>query len=523
LNQVPVAGNGNAMQQKIEKLAWTLIFVAGIAAALVVYTVLGRRITNADPSVFALAAKRLLAGQRLYVDFFEAKPLLATLFYTIPARLRPGSMTAISWLLAFFLMLQASLWLICFRPRLLVGASCLLFVVFYPATYSDFSWTSTEHMSNLFITIVLLVSFLAFREQRFSPWQIALAGAAACLAFHCRQNAVLCSLVPLGILATLPWDLGSKLKAAGWFAAGGFAAWIAVLGLALIISDLDGYFYQTFVFPRRMAQSGGNAERYMLMAEMGANSLPILAGLALGLGLLGRDRRLVLIAFPIGFLACLAAPRVHHHYWVNLFPYVVLSLLSGLPRDGAHTPILERVVSVALFACVGVGLLPLVSYALAPAQTVPLEEVATWVDAHSQPGDTLYVQGPMGTEHIQYHSRLLPANKYAISWELDWNDGLTLESFDEILGSYLQRPPTFFVIHEGQLAAAKAVAERPNTELEPGRNREELADRDGLALSSRLALELLAHHIYDEVKHLNGFRIYVLRRDAATEGGKSAG
>ncbi|MCU0961542.1 MAG: hypothetical protein MUF48_15710 [Pirellulaceae bacterium] len=488
--------NTPAVRRRLTELSWIALIVGTAVTALAAYGSLSRKVLNPDPFVFGIAAKRLLAGQRLYVDFFEAKPPLATLFYAIPGAVWPRSYLAVCWSLAALLLLQGLFWLWWFRPRLATAAACLWFVVLYPASFGPFGWLSTEHMANLFITAVLLVSVATFRDHRLVWWRYVLAGAATAAAFHCRQNAVLCALVPLAVISLAEQPLRAKLRAVAWLGCGGVTAWVAIFGVACIVSDPQSYFFQVFVFPRRFAQVGGAAERFCLVATMGDNSLPALLGVAVGLGLIGPCRRLVLIAIPVALLMCLAPPRSHYNYWVLLFPFLTMSLLVGLPRDHPRTPHLELVALAVFSVSVFAGLLETIPIARSPSETAPMAEVATWIDDHASPGDTLYVFAPGGSEYVLFRSRLLPANKYTISWEIDANNGMMADSFDDILHSYLRHPPTVFVIHESKLTETnEARSQHPQEILR----------------STRIAVELLKTHRYDHVQELNGFHIHVLR------------
>lgn len=491
--------NGQSTDSRLARF-WWIVLIAGTAlAAAAAYGILSRKNLNPDAFVFGIAANRLLAGQRLYVDFFEAKPPLATLFYAIPGALWPRSYLAICWLLPGLLMLQGAFWLWQFRPRLLTAAACLWFITLYPATFTDFGWTSTEHISNVFITVVLVLSVAMFRDGRITAWRCLLAGASVCAAFHVRQNAVICVLVPMAVVLTTRETPRVKLQALLWLGIGGIIAWTAILGLVWILSDPKDYFYQVFAFPKRFAQSGGMGDRYYLLAAMGPHSLPPMFGLAAALALLGPYRRLALVIATIGLVSCLISPRPHFHYWANLFPFLAACLLLGLPRKDPKTPLLERVALAVVGTCVFTGMLNLYSVAMSPSDIQPMGEVAAWIDADAGPSDTLYVFSPLGTEYVQFRSRLLPANKYTVGWEIDWNNGMMAESFEEIRDSYLRRPPTYFVVHEHELAAMnKAVSQ------EPGEVR----------LATRLALDLMDAHPYDHVKELNGFHIHVLREGA---------
>jgi hypothetical protein len=346
-----------------------------------------------------------------------------------------------------------------------------------------------------------LLALAMFHDNRLSWWRCLLAGAAACAAFHCRQNAVVCIFVPLAVCALAEAARTARLSAVLWLGLGGIIAWGAIVGLVCSISSPASYFFQTFVFPLRFAEVGGNGQRYALLATMGGHSLAALGALAAGLALAGTYRSLALVVLPVGVLVCLLSPRPYACYWVNFFPFATMCLLMGLPRDDPKTPSLERLSLAVIATCVLAGMLRLYPIARSPSEIEPMDEVANWIDEHAGQDDTLYVSTPLdgdyiGSEYIQFRSKLLPANKYTIGWEIDVNDGMMADSFEDIFRSYLQHPPTILVVRGRELAAIDKARS-------PG-----LGD---MLLSTRITLELMNAYQYDRVKELHGFHIHVLR------------
>ena len=485
---------GNLIISKAMVLWIGSFMLAGIAA-LVLYTVLAKDVVNPDPPIFALAAKRMLAGQRLYRDFFEAKPPLATLAYAIPGWIAPRSYLALQYTLAIVLLIQGGLWFWAFRPRPLTGAVCLLFVVFFPLSFWDFSWLSTEHLSNVFIAVNLLVALGITRDGQITWRRCCAAGVATCLAFHFRQNTLLSVLVPLFAVAVARQAVVLKLKGLLWIVAGGLASWAVILLLVGWVADYPGYFDQVFIFPARFARSGGMEERLNLclsiMKEWWVVML-VLAGVLAMLVPQSAERHLALVTLLVGLLCSLITPRSHTHYWVSCFPAVTLCFLLGLPKDRPKALRWECAVLLIIGVAVSMGTRQNLGLVVQINGTEKLDRVVERIDQLAQDNDTLYVYGPMGCEYIPFRCKLLPAQKYTIGWEMDYNDGMVPESADQIIRGYLEHPPTYFVMHnscQAQILEGIDPASPP-------------------PLSVWLAKALLANKRYSSVDSVAGFYIF---------------
>jgi hypothetical protein len=322
------------------------------------------------------------------------------------------------------------------------------------------------------------------------------AGAAVCLAFHCRQNAVLAGLLPPFAVWTSDAARAAKLRALAWFGLGGIATWLALLLVVLAISDLHGYLYQVFVFPHRFAAATGRAELYSMLLRLAELPLIGLLGLSASLALFSPQRRLVIAALLAGVCICVLPPKHHEFYWVSLFPFIAFGLLAGLAGHASRLRHLEYVAIGVVGACVLAGLPRVIYEARSTPRTAALDDVAAWIDNRAHPPATLLVCGPFGTEYIGYRSTLLPANKYAISWEIQINDRMMPESFEQILDSYLARPPAVLVIRD------------PPTLERYTRGLEEPWYAFGLV--ERLVQQLRHRHRYVEIHRLNHFSIYAL-------------
>ena len=499
-------GDLNVLDEGSRKGVWIASFIIAAIVALAVYPLLAKDVVNPDPPIFALAAKRLLAGQRLYRDFFEAKPPLATLAYAIPGWIAPRSYLALQYTLAIVLLIQGGLWFWAFRPRPLTGAVCLLFVVFFPLSFWDFSWLSTEHLSNVFIAVNLLVALGITRDGQITWRRCCAAGVATCLAFHFRQNTLLSVLVPLFAVAVARQAVVLKLKGLLWIVAGGLASWAVILLLVGWVADYPGYFDQVFIFPARFAQSGGMEERLLLFWDIADSALPAMVVVAAVLAMFSPQRWLALVALGVGLLSCTISPRPNTHYWVNCFPAVTLCFLLGLPRNRPTTLLRE---AAALTIVAGAVILydrTNLAQIVETGRVAVFDQVVQRVDQLAMPNDTLYVYGPQCSEYIPFRAKLLPAQKYTIGWEMDWNDGMVPESADQIIQSYLLRPPTLFLMHYSYQNAILETISGTAPSPTP---------------SARLAAALLTSHQYRLVDSVAGYCILRIIPDSAPGGDRT--
>ena len=489
---------------------WAALTAAFVAAAYFVYGLVSRFNLNPDPLNYSVEARRLLAGQKLYVDFFSSKPPLSALLYAIPASLAPRSYLAVCWFLATLLLLQAGYWIWAFRPRLAAASVVLLVTVMLPAGYWDFSWTSPEHLANTFIIMVLAASCRMVREQTKGATRtigvgrgsLVLAGAAIAAAFHIRQSTVLVAVVPLACILTAPATWEQKFRAGGWLCLGGFLVWLAVLALIFWISDVGSYFYYVFVFPRRLAATGMSFGRVELLQSLAGSPLCAVVALCFGVAMVAPHRRFAGLLLLVGLATCVAAPIAHPHYWVTLIPFLVASFLTAVANDDTLTRTLERVAA----ATVAVVALSAVTFALLTGNRgkssdfLVLDDVAALIDKSNQGPATLAVFAPLGGEYVQFRSKLMPANKYAVPWDLDLCQGALMESFEDIARRYVEHPPTCLVIYKDSFDEVMAAGSKPPSDLPP---------------HVALLMRLLQKRHYRDAGQLNGFRIGRLDEQSA--------
>jgi hypothetical protein len=276
-----------------------------------------------------------------------------------------------------------------------------------------------------------------------------------------------------------------------------------VLAIVCLVSDLRSYFYYVFVFPRRLAANGTWLGRFeLLYLAAGSHLFPVF-GLCAGIALVGTHRLFAALLLAIGIAICLASPIGHPHYWISLIPFLIASFLTGVARDGKWTRKLEKVALATVFMVI-LGALatgPLSQLGGTGEYYSTLEEVVALADKNKRGSDTLTVFAPLGYEYIQFHSKLMPANKYAVPWELDSNKGALADSFQEIGRSYIERPPTSIVVHQDLLL--ELVAAKSN---KPQRD---------VPQSVLLLTRLFQERHYREVGQLHGLHVAVLEETPA--------
>ena len=227
---------------------------------------------------------------------------------------------------------QAFLLAYAFRRALAAAAACSLFVIFFPLEIGTFTWPSTEHFANLFVTGCLVIALAVTRAKNFSTVQCVAAGALAIAAFHVRQNTVLCGLLPLlaVMLADRSWR--DRIAAVAWMVAGGMAAWGVVIGIVLWLGDLHGYFWALFIYPRIFASQGKQEDMFQLVQFFAGTTLPLIVALFGLLAAHGRYLPLTVAAIAVGVGGCLLTFHNHSHYLVNVLPYVALLIGLGTQR-----------------------------------------------------------------------------------------------------------------------------------------------------------------------------------------------
>lgn len=214
--------------------------------------------------------------------------------------------------------------------------------------------------------------------------------------------------------------------------------------------------------------------------------------------MVGRHRLFAGLLLVIGAATCLAAPIAHPHYWVTLIPFLTASFLIGVASDEMWTRKLERVALATVFVVTLASLSIVLQWpgGNTTVNLTMLDDVAALVDKNNKSSATLAVFVPMGGgEYIQFRSKLMPANKYAVPWDLDLCKGALRDSFEDIVRSYIEHPPTCVVVSEDEFRDLAAAQSKPQSDV---------------SQSVALLMRLFQVRRYRVAGQLHGFHIGVL-------------
>lgn len=475
-------------------LAWALI-AALLCAPPIFFAWFAQYVIDRDPFVYGQLAKEVLAGRRLYTESWQDKPPLAVVAYLLPQLVAPRSSAALAWFGGLCVAATAALYMYAFRHCLVAVFAVGFFVTLFPLTAWDcYAWPSTEIFANGFVAGDLLVALRIFRRRTFSLAECLGAGALACLAFHVRQTALLCVVVPG--LAVLMADraVAEKLRALGAIVGGGLLAWLPILGFVYRIGDLRMYAWTVFVYPRAFAQSGSSAKLFDLLDFWWQGPLPFLLLLFMGVAMRTRRDVLFVVAIAaVGLCTAISPMRYHMHYWSSSFPYLALITGMGMERLSATLP----QVAWSMTAALGLVCVPAIATQMSEAVTYDryqtFADIAQAADNLAPERATLFVCGKMPCEAIQFASKLAPANVFEWTFQFapGWVENLPLP-FDQIVEQYLEFPPDVVVVLRTLAAQANA---NPNT--------------DELSNEVRLLRALLKRHEYRIMREMSGYVLAV--------------
>jgi hypothetical protein len=289
---------------------------------------------NPDPFIYGQVAKEIMSGRRLYTETWQDKPPLAYVAYGLPQLVVPRSYGAMAFFGGLCVSLTCALYAYGFRRNTAAMLAVALFLSLFPMTYWDYTWPSTEIFSNVFVAGTLLLAWTIYRARRFSFVQCVLVGALACLAFHVRQNAVFCALIPAFAIWKAEAPLRDKaLIALGGTLLGGLLAWAVVLALVVWTGDVRMYFWTVFVYSRSYAAVGNFGEFFQLWWHLWMSPLSVVIVLFACLAAYRRqDLGFVVFIVAVALTAASCPMRVHAHYWACTFPYVALLIGIGVER-----------------------------------------------------------------------------------------------------------------------------------------------------------------------------------------------
>ena len=237
--------------------------------------------------------------------------------------------------LALILAAQAVMFAWAFGRSLAAATAAVLFVLCYPLEDGTCTWPSTEHFANLFVSGVLIIALLIMRDRSIGLGRCLAAGRFAAAAFHVRQNAILCGLMPALAVLLSGEGVKDQLRAVAALAVGAVAVCGLMLGIMAACGDVPGYFYTVFLYPRVFADAGGADEVRLLARYFLGTSLAQFMGLFAAIAADSRYWLFVVGLIVLALASCVLPMRNHPHYLANTLPYVALLIGMGTQRLAA--------------------------------------------------------------------------------------------------------------------------------------------------------------------------------------------
>jgi hypothetical protein len=339
----------------------------GLVVALVLLVpgmVLG---PDKDAGVFAAVGAGIVDGKTPYLDLWDHKPPGIYLIDAF-ARLLPGATWGAIWGLSFLAILATGwyLWTLTDRRTAVLGTFIL---ASYPAAQGG---GLTETFATLFAAVALVG---ACRTR----WLLAgVALGAAC--------ATSLQLLPAGVAIALLARRWRDLGAAGLGAAaigGALLAWLGLAGPLPAAVDAVIRYSSIYLGLDRTADVREYAPQMLLML------LPLVGLAALGGRPSSRLDWACIIWFALGAGLVASNGRFFPHYTTPLI--VPLTILAG--RGVRRLPRARRW-ALPAFMLATIGWSTLVVFHQLPVQAGQLSfAVADWLDAHTQPSDSVLIWG----------------------------------------------------------------------------------------------------------------------------------
>ncbi len=409
-------------------------------------------ITDHDPFVMAEIAQRVARGNALYIDAWDNKPPLSLLYYLPSQIIAPGSylvqqLFAFLWsaaqaLATYFLLRGEKVWI-----RVIVAT----LVVWAPLMRWEYVWGSSEDAVNGFTLILAVLGYRKLRDGQLSPRLWVLTGFCAGLAFHTRQPGVLFLALPLLALVLGTSENRNTKFTISAVGLGLSAAFILVIGIMLIISDLTSYVDIMFFAPFRYGYMGSwnpNSTPFQHASHTGARLLLILPLLAI-LVAKGWRMKIFVIALTVVSIVVVAAPmRGLLHYEQQLIPVFIIGTLIILSKlELSRHQTFVRSLGVLLVIIVMVNMCKTV-YGVHRdnGELAELNKIVHIIESESRPGETIFAVG-RNAAYIHYRSGLEPAHKFY--WDQFYRqlaDFLAVD-IDGAMAAMIANPPDWLPIH----------------------------------------------------------------------------
>jgi 4-amino-4-deoxy-L-arabinose transferase-like glycosyltransferase len=440
-----------------------------------------------DEQVYAVVARQMLAGGKLYIDAIERKPPLLFLVYqAILGTAGAGNwfalhLAAVLWTLAT----MAGLYLIArrlFHPSTGIWAA-LLYILFHAwGDYRNLALNG-ELMMNLPIVLAFVVT-LGPSTSRLRP-ELTVAGALVAIGFMLKQPAGIAGL-PLGLYVLHPRYRASR--GIGWrHSLGhglllllGFVAVFAITGCWLWQQGILREALRWTILDHAEAPAGTGLSLFLRRAPDAVgffvlSTLPLLLGTGRSLmagvrgsGHWGRIRAeffALLLLLGVSLVGVSINGQFLYHYFLQLLP--PLALLAAPAFDAAWAG-----QSTGGFGLPGrpwlgrwLGMSALIFLAVDSAGVMKhraLSVAATYVREHSEPADRIFVWG-QGTRYTGMYldADRLPATRFIASFPLTGHvfglgdpDGTASlrvppERWQELREDLTRHPPKYIIDTDG--------------------------------------------------------------------------
>jgi dolichol-phosphate mannosyltransferase len=461
VTQRPLAGSSSKVRThskwRSSRRFFSVLIVLFIAALIVRWPNL-RQPVNRDISAYATIGARMHGGQWPYRDLFDHKqPLIYAVFWLLGA-IAPRSNTAIqitAVLIATFG--GAVIWtvlqrLIGFWPALGAG---LLLVTIGAARAFEGTDLNTEHLlaSVMCLAVLLPLSFRTPVTLR----NTALAGVIAAFAVGAKAVAVMA--IPAVMLPLFCHELHFRqrwLAKVSMFGLGLGVPWILLTLLYMANGGLGDLVWSNIGYNMKYVAT---LKRQYLFFGASINALLVVAVLVATIRLLrfgGRDR--VCWTVLLWLAGAAAGAKIGRgdfpHYFAPIVPPAAILACLPVRFDRALSQRCFDFVRVAAVIGIAIPFLRDVSggFGLTPAQigwrmfdveSVPWnyqKRVGSWLRAHSDPNDRLFVAG--AEPGFYWQSSLRPATKYLYDYPSNFVPG-----FNNTMAQALQsKPPRFIVL-----------------------------------------------------------------------------
>jgi hypothetical protein len=458
-----------------------VVFITFIGAESLLYP-FGR-----DQGIHAVIAYAMDAGRVPYLDSFNMKPPLTTIFHWVSQELFGHSMRSIRILDLLICQFIAVL-IYFFTKRMFVKrfASVTAGIFFGLLYYSHDFWNTsqTDGWTSFFIVpaAFLLIADIKDNEWRPRPVKMVAAGVLTGFAFWLKYPVLLVGLLIFATRLLSPQRRRFFLSDALYFVLGVCIAMLSVVAFLAAFNAADAYFQIVLYIRQYVTIADWNFNSVLPLVILAGKS-PVVGGLAVvGLFALVMSLRkepadryravIVLIWLCGGTISGLIQGKgFPYHYLPVVPPLSIVAAVgvsklwkvmeSNFPRVAA-APLATAILVIVLF----VSWLP---YSVNQAFSVftgnveiekdylkkftrpsfdarDMRAVADYINSHSEPGDTLFLWG--WSTGLYFMTRKPPISRFIYTWPLvaSFSDG---RYRSDLLRDLNQNAPDYFVVESG--------------------------------------------------------------------------